>query len=258
MVDSVWHPNSEIRPLDMDELKDIVSRDDQGKKSKTLWSAFQVAAEEHDLDYFKSMLLEHERRVIQERQEQEDKEAKKEQQSAKKASRKSIPATEDVEMEDVASDAAPKKKKAAAKRKASAVEDDGEGEALKVRLLRRMLSSQHADSSSPPLSRRLRSRLPQLLQPKRLPRRRNPRLKRPRRRLTVLCKRPLPRKRNLYFQPLRSWRRSRRRVSCRSWSLTSRTDNIMQSSTFATSCRRDFSPGIKRQKRKRCQQCPST
>jgi hypothetical protein len=132
---SAWQVNTEIRDLDMDELKGMVARNEQGKRTKQLWNAFEVAAEEHDLDYFKKMLVEHEKRVIMEQQELEEKEAKKEEKEAKKASRKSLPAaTEDVEMEDATSDAAPKKKKAPAKRKASALkEGESEGEALKVR-----------------------------------------------------------------------------------------------------------------------------
>jgi hypothetical protein len=47
-------------PLEVDEVKDIVERGDQGKKSKALWSAYQVAAEGHDLPWFKELLEEHE------------------------------------------------------------------------------------------------------------------------------------------------------------------------------------------------------
>jgi hypothetical protein len=116
----------------MDELKEIAASGQQGKRSKQLWNAFEVAAEEHDLAYFKDMLLDHERRVIQERQEQEDKEAKKLEQSAKKAGRKSLPAaSEDVEMDGATSDAAPKKSAKKSKRKAEADDD-----ALKVRIVR--------------------------------------------------------------------------------------------------------------------------
>ena len=47
-------------PLDVDEVKDTVERGDQGKKSKALWSAYQVGAEGHDLQWFKDLLEEHE------------------------------------------------------------------------------------------------------------------------------------------------------------------------------------------------------
>jgi DNA-binding protein H-NS len=104
----------------MAELKTIVENKEQGKKSKILWEAFVVAAEDHDLNFFKEMLVEHERRVIQERQEQEAAAQKQEEEEVapKKAKRKSgVAATEDVEMEDATSDA-PKKSKKSNKRKA--------------------------------------------------------------------------------------------------------------------------------------------
>lgn len=109
----------------MDELKEMVAnRTPTDKKfTKDLWGAYEVAAEEHDLDYFKGMLVEHEKNLIQLREEEAEKEQKKAEVADKKAKRKSTGASAtdaegDVTMEDAASEEAPKKPKKTPKRKA--------------------------------------------------------------------------------------------------------------------------------------------
>lgn len=118
---SAWQVNTELQPLDMDELKDIVERGEQGKKAKKLWEAYEVAAEGHDLAYFKAIVDDH--AAIQ-REEQALLEAKEEEKAAKKqkkAKAKEVVDTDgDVEMGD--SDAPPKKKPSN-KRKKTADED---------------------------------------------------------------------------------------------------------------------------------------
>jgi hypothetical protein len=120
---SAWHVNTDLKPLDIDELKEVVAnRDPSDKKfTKDLWGAYEVAAEEHDLDYFKGMLVEHEKTLIQLREEEAEKEQKKAEAADKKAKRKSTVAADaegDVTMEDAGSEEAPKKAKKTAKRKA--------------------------------------------------------------------------------------------------------------------------------------------
>jgi hypothetical protein len=197
----------------MEELKETVSTGVQGKRTKQLWNAFEVAAEEHDLAYFKDMLLDHERRVIQERQEQEDKEAKKLEQSAKKASRKSLPAaTEDGDQDDTTADAAPKKSAKKPKRKAETDDDT-----LKVRIARGSKQKIITNMCSPLRSRRSRLKLQRLLLRTRLqPNRKSPRrLKLKSQSLLKAVRNQLLLKRkNLFSRPLRNWRRSRRPVSC--------------------------------------------
>lgn len=122
-MDSAWHVNTELKPLDMEELKEVVAkRDPTDKKfTKDLWGAYEVAAEEHDLDYFKGMLVEHEKNLIQLREEEAEKEQRKAEAAEKKAKRKSTVAADvegDVTMEDAASEEAPKKSKKTPKRKA--------------------------------------------------------------------------------------------------------------------------------------------
>lgn len=111
----------------MDELKGMVERNEQGKKSKALWNAFEVASEEHDLDYFKGVLRDAERARQEEIQKLEEAEAKKAEKK-EKGKRKSTAgvADDDVEMEDADADAETKKSKPSKKRKKDA-ESDGEG-----------------------------------------------------------------------------------------------------------------------------------
>jgi hypothetical protein len=117
---SAWQVNTELQPLDVDEVKRVVENNESTGKTKALWEAFKVAAEGNDLQYFKNMLVEHETRMIKERQEQAEKDQKQTEESEKKTKKKSVAATDgDVEMEDVGPEEAPKKPKKSNKRKAS-------------------------------------------------------------------------------------------------------------------------------------------
>lgn len=134
-MSSAWQVNTELKPLDMDELKEIVANRSASDKKFTrdLWGAYEVAAEEHDLAYFKGMLVEHEKNIIQLREEEELKAQKKAETAEKKAKRKSAgtaaaDAEGDVTMEDAASEEAPKKLKKTPKRKAdkeAEIEEEG-------------------------------------------------------------------------------------------------------------------------------------
>lgn len=100
-------------------------------------AAYKVAAEGHDLQYFKNLLADHQRAIQQEIEEREaaaaekaaqkaQKEAAKKEEKDKKKKRKSVAAeSEDVEMADA--DDGDKKPKSAKKRKKDA-ESDAEGE----------------------------------------------------------------------------------------------------------------------------------
>ncbi|KAH8701055.1 hypothetical protein BGW36DRAFT_357686 [Talaromyces proteolyticus] len=123
-----WIPNTDLTPLDPESCKEV---NEKGKQ-KQLIAAYQVAAANHDLNYFKSLLADHQRAVQQELDEREaaaaEKAALKAQKEAakeeKKKKRKSVAAENDVEMGD-AEDG--KKAKATKKRKKD-VESDGEVE----------------------------------------------------------------------------------------------------------------------------------
>lgn len=123
----------------MDELKEVVAnRSPSDKKfTKDLWGAYEVAAEGHDLAYFKGMLVEHEKNIIQLREEEDLKAQKKAEAAEKKAKRKSAgtaaaDAEGDVTMEDAASEEAPKKPKKIPKRKADKEAEADEDEKVNI------------------------------------------------------------------------------------------------------------------------------
>ncbi|KDB23418.1 hypothetical protein H109_04703 [Trichophyton interdigitale MR816] len=116
-----WIHNADLTPLTPEECKDVSEKG----KSKNLIAAYQVAAEGHDLDYFKEMLNDFELAVQQAQAEQEAKAAAKAAKEEKKKKRKSmevVEGAEDEEMED-----AGEKKKSAKKRKKD-LESEGEQE----------------------------------------------------------------------------------------------------------------------------------
>lgn len=121
-----WQVNTELQPLHLEEVKKVVASGSDSKKSKALWNAYTIAAEGHDLDYFKELLSSHEQAM---QADVEEKEAAAEAKQNKKAKRKStaVEEPEDVDMEDadeVAASSA-KKPKATKKRKKDA-ESEGE------------------------------------------------------------------------------------------------------------------------------------
>ncbi|KAJ5591794.1 uncharacterized protein N7459_002163 [Penicillium hispanicum] len=119
-----WIVNSQLTPLDPAECKDVSEKN----KSKQLIGAYKVAAEAHDLQYFKNLLSDHQAALQQEIEEQEAEEAAKAaakaEKEAKKGNRKSKGAETDVDMEDAEES---KKSKTTKKRKKTA-EADGEAE----------------------------------------------------------------------------------------------------------------------------------
>ncbi|KAL3704710.1 hypothetical protein TMatcc_008382 [Talaromyces marneffei ATCC 18224] len=124
-----WIPNTDLTPLDPEQCKDVSEKG----KQKQLIAAYKVAAEGHDLEYFKNLLADHQRAIQQEAEEREaaaaEKAALKAQKEAakeeKKKKRTSVAAeTEDVEMADA--DEGDKKAKTKKRKKdaASDVEDE--------------------------------------------------------------------------------------------------------------------------------------
>jgi hypothetical protein len=131
-IDSAWIPNTNLKPLDPAECKEISEKN----KAKTLIGAYKVAAEGHDLKHFKDLLSDHQAAVQQEieeeEREEEEKAKAKAEKAAKKNKRKSKGAETDVEMED-ADEAKPSK--ATKKRK----KDEADAEEDKVRFSRMRL-----------------------------------------------------------------------------------------------------------------------
>ncbi|KAH1581051.1 hypothetical protein KXX17_001380 [Aspergillus fumigatus] len=122
-----WIPNTDLTPLDPASCRDVPEKG----KSKQLLAAYAVAAEGHDLQYFKELLADHQRALQQELEEQEAqqaaKEAAKAEREAKKNKRKSMDIVDDLEDIDMEDAGEPKKPKSSKKRKKDA-ETDGEAE----------------------------------------------------------------------------------------------------------------------------------
>ncbi|KAL8243566.1 hypothetical protein R6Q59_009824 [Mikania micrantha] len=123
-----WIPNTDLTPLKLEDVKEFAEKG----KTKSLIQAYHVAAEEHDLNYFKEMLVDHARALQEDEEAKEaklaEKAAKADEKAAKadKKKRKSEvkAADADVDMEDA--DATPSAKKSSKKRKKEAESDDEE------------------------------------------------------------------------------------------------------------------------------------
>lgn len=98
---------------------------EQGKKSKSLWSAYQIAKEQHELPYFKDMLVQHLQQVQEEQERQARIAAEKQARKDKKAKRQSKDAAldEDEVMDDAPEAEADTKK---SKKRKKAVDEDGD------------------------------------------------------------------------------------------------------------------------------------
>ncbi|KAI9720383.1 MAG: hypothetical protein M1812_002889 [Candelaria pacifica] len=117
-----WVANTDLQTLDPEACKTTTEKG----KSKDLYAAYQVAAEQHDLQYFKDMLADHQAAML------EDPEAKAtKSKKGKRKSKDAVEDAEDVDMEDaddgadVDDDEAEAKPKGSKKRK-KATDSDGE------------------------------------------------------------------------------------------------------------------------------------
>lgn len=123
MIDSAWIPNTNLKPLDPAECKEVSEKN----KAKQLLGAYKVAAEGHDLKHFKELLSDHQAAIQQEIEEEEREEEEKAKAKAEKATkknkRKSKGAETDVEMED-ADEAKPSKATKKRKKDETEVEED--------------------------------------------------------------------------------------------------------------------------------------
>jgi dihydroorotase-like cyclic amidohydrolase len=122
---SAWLPNTELTKLDPEECKDFSERG----KTKSLIQAYHVAAEGHDIEHFKTMLLDHQKALQEDQEQREAREAAKAEKAerAGKKKRKSEVAEEDedIDMEDAEEEGKSEPKKSSKKRKKD-VESDGE------------------------------------------------------------------------------------------------------------------------------------
>ncbi|KAJ5637249.1 hypothetical protein N7490_007128 [Penicillium lividum] len=115
-----WMPNNRMTPLEPADCKDISEKN----KAKGLIAAYKVAAEGHDLKYFKTLLADHQAAIQQEIEEEEREEAEKAKAKADKKNRRKSKGTEtDIEMEE-ADEAKPSKSTKKRKKDETDVEED--------------------------------------------------------------------------------------------------------------------------------------
>lgn len=127
--DSAWIANTDLTPLDPLDCKDVSEKG----KSKSLFAAYNVAGENHDLEHFKDVLEEHAEALQADIEAKEAREAEKAAKSNKKKRKSEVQVeAEDVEMEDA--DAEPVSKKSSKKRKKEADSDDEESEKVRCAL----------------------------------------------------------------------------------------------------------------------------
>ncbi|OAG39467.1 hypothetical protein AYO21_06295 [Fonsecaea monophora] len=119
----VWIHNTDLAPLTPDECKDIPEKG----KGKALLAAYKIAAEGHDLQYFKNMLDEHAAALQAEIDAKEAREAEKVAKAEKKKRKSEAKAeVEDVDMEDADVDVEPKKSSKKRKKEVDEEEDEDE------------------------------------------------------------------------------------------------------------------------------------
>ncbi|XP_014558455.1 hypothetical protein COCVIDRAFT_94412 [Bipolaris victoriae FI3] len=123
-----WQVNTDLLPFDLEEVKKDVETGNQGKRNKALWEAYQIAAEGHDLAYFKDMLSAHESAMQEDLEQKEQKEQQKKEKAEKASRRKSTAAatSETADAEDTGDAAASAKKTKTAKKRKNDGESDGE------------------------------------------------------------------------------------------------------------------------------------
>ncbi len=125
---SGWIPNFDLEDLDTETVGDV----QEGKMRKDLYHAHKLAAENHDLDFYKQVLQDFQDQRQAELEAKAAAKAEKAAKAANKGKRKSKAAAEvedgdeDVEMEDVAGDEdeGESKPKSSKKRKAANDGDD--------------------------------------------------------------------------------------------------------------------------------------
>lgn len=130
---SAWLPNTELSNLDPEDCKGFPEKG----KTKSLIQAYHVAAEGHDLEYFKEMLRDHQK-AMQEDQDRRDAreaaKAEKSERAEKKKKRKSEVADEheDVDMDDDDNGEEQQPAKKSSKKRKKEVETDGEDEKVEL------------------------------------------------------------------------------------------------------------------------------
>ena len=113
--------NTDLTPLNVAQCKEP----DTKGKTKLLLAAYEIASEEHDLEYFKAMLSDHQAAVDADQEAEAARAAKK----ASKSKRKSVDAsaaTDDADEMDIDEAATTEKPKSKKRKKEQAPGDEAE------------------------------------------------------------------------------------------------------------------------------------
>jgi hypothetical protein len=123
---SAWQVNYELLPFNINDVKAEVETSTSTKKNKALSEAYAIAAEGHDLAWFKEMLSAHEEAMqddILAKQAKAEEKAKKANKTPKVLKSTAGDMSDDVDMEDAGDDVAPAAKKTKKNNKRKGSED---------------------------------------------------------------------------------------------------------------------------------------
>ena len=93
---SAWIPNTDLTPISPEDCKDVPEKG----KSKSLLEAYAVAADAHDLNYFKTMLAEHQEAMVEDAERRAEREAKKAQKAKRKSDAAAAAEADDMDIDD--------------------------------------------------------------------------------------------------------------------------------------------------------------
>lgn len=115
--------NTDLQPLTLES----VSKPSEKGKSKTLLLAFEKAAEQQDLNYFKDMLVDHQKAI----QEDQEAHAERENKKTSKVKRKSLDAAQALEGDSMDIDEPVADSKPKSRKRKKEVDSDGDEEKVR-------------------------------------------------------------------------------------------------------------------------------
>lgn len=148
-------PNTELTPLDVDS---VTAPSEKGK-SKLLLAAYEKAMEQHDLKYFKEMLVDHQKAIEEDQEAQAEKEAKKANKAKRKSTTTAVAPVVDAGEMDIDEDAATPKPKSKKRKKEH--EDDAADEKVRSLIYKlRRLSHKTQPAKTPKTGTKLKLSTP--------------------------------------------------------------------------------------------------
>ena len=121
LVYSAWISNTELTPITPEDCKDVQEKG----KSKLLIQAYSIAAEGHDLAWFKEMLREHQAAMDEDAAARAEKEAKKANKSKRKSMDVTATAAKDEDADEMDVDEEDGESKPKSKKRKKSLDSDG-------------------------------------------------------------------------------------------------------------------------------------